>query len=163
MPLRPFGEYDPLGVSPKHNPCPQMLGSPKGTDLQTPNLTIQCVEQLQRLWGKTHDMPLLLHSLEFLEIVNSLSEECQKPQLPLLLKKYRNTPPICIAIHLQFVSQYFRCQKHALRKGKYICQYSSHLYRSTPPICIAIRLPFVSQYFWENLGGCGRRDVPHRR
>ena len=42
-------------------------------------------------------------------------------------------------------------------------QYSPHLYRSTPPICIAIRLPFVSQYFWENLGGCGHRDVPHCR
>ena len=49
------------------------------------------------------------------------SEECQTPQPPLLLKKYRNTPPICIAI----------------------------------------RLPFVSQYFWENLGGCGHRDVPY--
>ena len=75
-------------------------------------------------------------------------------------KKYRNTPPICIAVRLPFVSQYFRCP-YALRKGKY-CQYSSHLYRSTPPICIAIRLPFVSQYFWENLGGCGHRDVPQK-
>ena len=71
-------------------------------------------------------------------------------------KKYRNTPPICIAIRLQFVPQCFWCP-YALRKGKY-CQYSSHLYRSTPPICIAIRLPFVSQCFWENLGGCGHRN-----
>ena len=71
-------------------------------------------------------------------------------------KKYRDTPPMCIAIRLQFVLQCFRCP-YALRKGKY-CQYSSHLYRSTPPICIAIRLPFVSQYFGENLGGCGDRD-----
>ena len=32
------------------------------------------------------------------------SEECQKPQPPpLLLKKYRNTYPTCIAIRLQFV------------------------------------------------------------
>ena len=38
---------------------------------------------------------------------------------------------------------------------------SSHLHRSTPPICIAIRLRFVLQCFWENLGGCGHRDVPH--
>ena len=60
-------------------------------------------------------------------------------------KKYRNIPPICIAVRLQFVSQYFWCPD-ALTKGK--CQYSSHLYRSTPPICIAIRQPFVSQYFW---------------
>ena len=53
-------------------------------------------------------------------------------------KKYRNTPPICIAILLQFVLQCFWCP-FALRKGKY-CQYSSHLYRSTPPICIAVVL-----------------------
>ena len=64
-------------------------------------------------------------------------------------KKYRNTPPICIAIRLQFVLQCFRCP-YALRKGKH-CQYSSHLYRSTPPICIAIRLPVVSQYFGKIL------------
>ena len=72
-----------------------------------------------------------------------------------------------IAIRLPFVLQYasnLYCSAfgapYALRKGKY-CQYSSHLYHSTPPICITIRLPFVSQYFWENLGGCGHRDVPH--
>ena len=74
-------------------------------------------------------------------------------------KSIANTPPMCIAIRLQFVSQCFRCP-YALSKGKY-CQCSSHLYRSTPPICIAVRLPFVSQCFWENLGGCGHRDVPH--
>ena len=51
-------------------------------------------------------------------------------------KKYRNTPPICIAIRLRFVLQYFRCP-YALRKGKSV---------STPPICIAVHLPFVSQY-----------------
>ena len=65
-----------------------------------------------------------------------MSEECQKPQPPLLLKS--------IAIHLPFV-----------------LQYASNLYRSafgaptlwgkgntvsTPPICIAVRLPFVLQY-----------------
>ena len=90
-------------------------------------------------------------------------EECQKnvrnPNHHYFSKKYRNTPPICIAIRLQFVPPYFWCP-YTLRKGKY-CQYSSHLYRSTPPICIAIRLPFVSQCFWENLGGCGHRNVPH--
>ena len=90
-----------------------------------------------------------------------VSEECQKPQPPLLLKKvsqyashlYCNTPPICIAGLLVPLGS----------KEREKCQYSSHLYRSTPPICIAIRLPFVSQYFWENLGGCGHRDVPHCR
>ena len=71
-------------------------------------------------------------------------DECQKPQPPLLLKKYRNTPPLCTAKCLQFISQCFWCP-YALRKGKF-CQFSSHLYRSTPPIRIAIRLPFVLQY-----------------
>ena len=50
-----------------------------------------------------------------------LQENNQKnvrnPQPPLLLEKYRNTPPICIAIRLQFVLQCFRCPS-ALRKGK---------------------------------------------
>ena len=68
-------------------------------------------------------------------------------------KKYCDTPPICIAIRLQFVLQRFRCH-WALRKGKYF---------STPPICIAVRLPFVWQYVWENLGGCGHRDAPQDR
>ena len=69
--------------------------------------------------------------------------------------------------HLQFVLRYasnLYCSTfgapYALKKGKY-CQYSSHLYRNMPPICIAISLPFVSQCFWENLGGCGHRDVSH--
>ena len=41
-----------------------------------------------------------------------------------------------IAIHLQFVLQYFRCPT-LLGKGNTI---------STPPVCIAVRLPFVLQY-----------------
>ena len=94
-------------------------------------------------------------------LIQKKSEECRNPNHHYFSKKYRNTTPICIAIRLQFVSQYLWCP-YALRKGKY-CQYSSHLYRSTPPICIAIRLPFVSQYFWGNLGGCGHRDVPQKR
>ena len=64
------------------------------------------------------------------------SEERQKPQPPLLLQKYRNTPPICIAIRLQFVLEYFQCP-YALRKGSTV---------STPPICIAVRPPFVLRY-----------------
>ena len=64
-------------------------------------------------------------------------------QPPLLLKKYRITPPMCIAIHLQSVLQCFRCP-YSLRKGKHwqhsshyievhlrvVLQYASHLYRS---------------------------------
>ena len=61
-------------------------------------------------------------------------------------KKYCNTPSNCIAIHLQFVLQYFQCP-YALRKGEY-CQYSSHLYRSTPPICIAVLLR-KSWWLWS--------------
>ena len=72
------------------------------------------------------------------------SEECRKPQPPLLLKRvlqytsnlYCNTPPIGIAV-----------LSVPLSLGeREILQYSSHLYRSAPPICIAMRLPFVSQY-----------------
>ena len=51
-------------------------------------------------------------------------------------KKYRNTPPICIAIRLQFVLEHFWCP-YTLRKGNTA---------STPPICIAVRPPFVLQY-----------------
>ena len=57
-------------------------------------------------------------------------------RMVLLKKKYRNTPPICIAMRLQLALQCFRCP-YAQRKEKY-SQYSSHLYRSTPPICIAM-------------------------
>ena len=49
-----------------------------------------------------------------------------------LLKKYRNKPPICIAIRLHFALQCLQCP-YARRKGKY-CQYPSHLYRSTPRV-----------------------------
>ena len=57
------------------------------------------------------------------------SEERQKPQPSPLLKKYRNTPPICIGI--LFVPRY------TLMKGNTA---------STPPICIAVCPPFVLQY-----------------
>ena len=108
-------------------------------------------------------------NLQGLGVVDGVWRECtgknqknvRNPNHHYFSKKYRNTPPICIAIRLQFVLQWFRCP-YTLRKGKYF-QYSSHLYGSTPPICVAIRLPFVSQYFWENLGGCGHRDVPPKK
>ena len=76
-------------------------------------------------------------------------------------KKYRNTPPICSAIRLQSLLQYFWCP-YVQRKRKH-CQYSSHWYRGTPPICIAIRLPFVSQYFWEILVVVVTRIFPNKR
>ena len=98
-----------------------------------------------------------------------------------LLRRMSETPTSTtsqksIAIHLQFVLQdasnlYCSAFGAAELPGKgntsvrlpFVLQYASRLYRSTPPICIAIHLPFVSQYFWENLGGCGHRDVPQLR
>ena len=55
---------------------------------------------------------------------------------PNFSKKYRNTHPICIARHLQFVLQ-CALGAYALRKDirsvllPFVSQYSSHLYRST--------------------------------
>ena len=75
-----------------------------------------------------------------------LSEECQKPQPPLLLKKvlqytsnlYCNKPPICIAVLSVLLSS----------QEREILQYSSHLYRNTPPNCIATLLG-KSWWFWS--------------
>ena len=93
------------------------------------------------------------HPLHILFSANAKSEECQKTQPPLLLKKvsqyasnlYCSTPPICIAV----------LPVPPRSEERKYSQCSSHLYRSMPPICIAIRLPFVSQCFWENLGVYG--------
>ena len=61
--------------------------------------------------------------------------------------------PICIATHLQFVSQ---CFSVPLSPEEERCsQCSSRLYRGAPPTCIAIRPPLASQYFWETIGGWG--------
>ena len=70
--------------------------------------------------------------------------------------KYRNAPPICIAIRLQFVLQYFWCPCQVLSVLlPFVSQYARHLYCNTPPIL------YRSAFGWENLGGCGHRDVPH--
>ena len=80
-----------------------------------------------------------------------------EPQPPLPLKKYRSTPPICIAIRFQFVLQCFWCP-YTLRKGKYcvvllsfVSQYASHLYCNTPPIRIAVLL---GKSWWLWSPGC---------
>ena len=74
-------------------------------------------------WGKTGDSRWMIGDpVE--------SEECQKPQPPLLLKKalqytsnlYGNTPPICITVFSLPLSS----------QEREILQYSSHLYNSTP-------------------------------
>ena len=62
---------------------------------------------------------------------------------PDTFEKYRDTPPISIAILLQ---------KYALLLQKVVY---------TPPICIAIWLPFVSRYFCRGIGVRGRWDTPN--
>ena len=80
---------------------------------------------------------------------------------------YRNAPPICIAIHLQFVLQYFWCPIRSEEREIY-CKHSSHLYRSTSLICIATRLPFVSavllgKSWWMWPPGCSPTPQMSRR
>ena len=75
-----------------------------------------------------------------------LSEECQKPQPPLLLKKvsqytsnlYCNTPPICIAVLP--VPQRSEEREILSVLLPFVSQYASHLYCNTPPICIVVLL-----------------------
>ena len=57
--------------------------------------------------------------------VRSWSEECQKPQPPLLLKKYHNTPLICIALYCGAVSAMNSEEEKEM---------------------LSVLLPFVSQY-----------------
>ena len=82
------------------------------------------------------------------------SEECQKPQPPLLLKKvsqytshlYCNTPPICTAVLLVPLRSEEREILSVLLP--FVSQYASHLYCNTPPICIAILLG-KSWWLWS--------------
>ena len=82
------------------------------------------------------------------------SEECQKPQPPLLLKKvsqytshlYCNTPPICTAVLLVPLRSEEREILSVLLP--FVSQYTSHLYRNTPPICIAVLLR-KSWWLWS--------------
>ena len=115
--------------------------------------------------SKQQDYPLSPWELPLCEghsVKRCLSKECQKPELPVLLKKVSqytsnlncNTPPICMVplrseeretlpVLFSFdrstppICIAMRPVPCALRKGKH-CQYSSHL--------IAVRLPFVLQY-----------------
>ena len=73
-----------------------------------------------------------------LKLSAKLRRMSETPTTTTSQNKYRNTPPICIAVRLQFVLQcfWFWCC-WALRKGNIV---------TAPPICIAVRLPFVLQY-----------------
>ena len=82
------------------------------------------------------------------------SEECQKPQPPLLLKKvsqytshlYCNKPPICIAVLLVPLRSEERETWSVLLP--FVSQYASHLYCNTPPIRIAVLLG-KSWWLWS--------------
>ena len=140
----------------RQNP-PVAASSPSEHAKQNPHATRSLTKQIDIVLPYLLSVPTLLH----------YSEECQKPQPPLLLKKYRNTPPICIAIRLQFVLQYFWCPLRSDKKGNIvstppicIAVRPPHLYCSTPPICIAVLLekswwswssgclPITAPYFW---------------
>ena len=79
-------------------------------------------------------------------ILGPQSEECQKPQSPLLLKKVSQ---IHLPFVLQHASNFYRSALVPLRSKErgilsvllpFVSQYASHLYCNTPPICIAILL-----------------------
>ena len=89
------------------------------------------------------------------------SEECRKPQPPLLLKKvsqytshlYCNTPPICIAV--LSVPLGFTEREIGSVRLPFVSQYASHFYRNTPPICTAVLLR-KSWWLWSP--GCLSSD-----
>ena len=82
------------------------------------------------------------------------SEECRKPQPPLLLKKlsqytsylYCSTPPVCIAVILEPLGSEERELLSVLLP--FVSQNASHLYCNTPPICIAVLLR-KSWWLWS--------------
>ena len=82
----------------------------------------------------------LLRELWFSHCTIRTSESTPYPDT---CEKYRDTPPISIAILLQKYASSWQKVAH------------------TPPICITIRLPFVSRYFCRNIRVRGRWDNPH--
>ena len=99
-------------------------------------------------------LPLFMFLEEKRETTTLNSEECQKPQPPLLLKKvsqytshlYCNTPPICTAVLLVPLRSEEREILSVLLP--FVSQYASHLYYNTPPICIAVLLG-KSWWLWS--------------
>ena len=65
-------------------------------------------------------------------------------------KKYRNTPPICIAICTTVLLVPLRSEEREILRVllPFVSQCASHLYRNTPPICIAILLG-KSWWLWS--------------
>ena len=79
----------------------------------------------------------------FYQVEEPQSGESHRPLTPILLEKYRDTPPISIAIFWQNMPS----------------SWQNVLY--TPPICITIRLPFVSRYFFRSIRVRGRWNTPN--
>ena len=90
------------------------------------------------------------------DVSDIFQKNVRNPNHHYFSKKYRNTPPICIAIRLQVVPQYFWCPLRLRSEERetlsvllpFVSQYASHLYCSTPPICIAILLG-KSRWLWS--------------
>ena len=122
---------------------------------QHPGITHSWATQL-KYFGESMLVKITQQKLRMIQrsFGSDISEECQKPQAPLLSKKvsqYTSTlysPPICMAVLLAPLHAKEREMPSVLLP--FVSQCSSHLYRSTPPIFIAVRLPFfpfVSQCF----------------
>ena len=150
-----------------NNHCYQVCPSNQATIVT--RFTVADIDDMQRgelLGGKRISATLTREFSPISSNCSPISSNCTK------IGRMSETPTTTtsqksIVIRLPFVLQYasnLYCSTLVPlgSKERDKCQYSSHLYRSTPPICIAIRLPFVSQYFWENLGGCGHRDVAQK-
>ena len=81
----------------------------------------------------------------------NIQKNVRNPNHHYFSKKYRNTPPICIAIRLQFGAAVLlvplRSEEREILSARLPFILSVCL-----PFILSVRLPFVSQYFWENLG-----------
>ena len=128
-------------------------GTPGGTSRGLPAGVpeISCC-LLEKSWHFCRDIGRLFQGHRALQ-----SEECRKPQPPLLLKKVSK-------IRLPFVLQYastLYCSAFGATElsGKgntsvllpFVSQYAFHLYCNTPPICIAILL---GKSWWLWSPGC---------
>ena len=80
-----------------------------------------------------------------------LLQNCQKhirnPTTTTFQKMYRNTPPLCTAIRLQFVSQCLWCPYALRKKGNIVSSLPIRI-AVHPPFVLQYASDFVSQFFW---------------
>ena len=100
--------------------------SPQSTYFSWQTLNCQIVPALP---------PTVLHLEDY-------SGESNRPMTPILFEKYRDTPPISIAILCKSMPSFWQRVVY------------------TPPICITIRLPFVSRCFCRSIRVRGRWNTP---